>query len=357
MARKRMIKPEFWTDSTMVQLPAEARLLFIGMWNFADDYGYIDDEPDRLALQVLPADDVDVDMLLDLLIAAGRVERYRSREGMYFLYIPHFVDHQRVDHPAKPTYPDVATCTKASIPLAVRRQVALKYGCKPGESAEAACYYCGEPGSIYWPRTRKGQPSAWVAFSRLEIDHFVAESKGGPTESENLVLACRTCNRSKHASDGVEYVTASLAINHEDSREVAKSQQNSAQVKLDQDKLGEDGGGARTRVAAPSSPSLAVVPSNVEARLFAIFENPKQVKKLVAAAVASRGAFTISDVEVCEQWLSEQNFEKKVGTLNNILEAGQLPKTAAASRKPRTQAEIDELNRKLKTNPGLFGSL
>lgn len=93
-------------------------------------------------------------------------------------------------------------------------------------------------------------------------------------------------------------------------------------------------GEENARVASSSSPSLAVVPTNVEARLFAIFENPKQVKKFVAAAVSSRGAFTLSDVEVCEQWLSEQNFEKKVGTLNNILEAGQLPKTAAANKKP-----------------------
>lgn len=355
MARKRMIKPEFWTDSTMVQLPAEARLLFIGMWNFADDYGYIEDEPDRLALQILPADDADVDMLLDLLIASGRVERYRDANGSYFLYIPHFVDHQRVDHPAKPTFPDVTTCIKASIPNAVRRQIAIKYGCKPGERVEAACYYCGEMGSIWWPRTRKGQPGAWVAFSRLEIDHFVAEVHGGPTEADNLVLACRLCNRTKHDRDGLAYVADTLVINHEPSRLITSNQKNSAQVKLSQDSLSKDGGDARAhtdtiplqpnrieknriegeenaRVA--SSPSLATVPTNVEARLFTIFENPKQVKKAVAAAVTSRGAFTISDVEVCEKWLSEQNFKGKIGTLYNILQAGQLPKTAAASTTP-----------------------
>lgn len=351
MARKRMIKPEFWTDSTMVQLPAEARLLFIGMWNFADDYGYVEDEPDRLALQILPADDVDIELLLDLLIATGRVDRYRASDGSYFLYIPHFVDHQRVDHPAKPTFPDVTRCTKASIPLAARRQIALKYGCKPGERADAACYYCGEPGSIYWPRTRKGQPGAWVAFSRLEVDHFVAEVHGGLTDAENLVLACRTCNRSKHDKDGLSYVTDTLAINHEPSRELASTQQNSAQVKLSQDRLSKDGGDAR--VASSPSPSLATVPTNVETRLFAIFENPKQVKKVAAAAVASRGAFTISDVEVCERWLSEQNFKGKIGTLYNILEAGQLPKTAAATERLST-AEANEI---LRTNPGKYDQI
>jgi hypothetical protein len=114
-------------------------------------------------------------------------------------------------------------------------------------------------------------------------------------------------------------------------------------------------GEGNARVASSPSPSLASVPTNVEARLFTIFENPKQVKKSVAAAVASRGAFTISDVEVCEQWLSEQNFKGKIGTLYNILEAGQLPKTAAANgRKPRTIQDIEEFNRQLAANPGRF---
>jgi hypothetical protein len=93
-------------------------------------------------------------------------------------------------------------------------------------------------------------------------------------------------------------------------------------------------GEGNARVAAPSSPSLATVPTNVEARLFAIFENPKQVKKFIAAAVGTRGAFTIADVEVCECWLSEQDFKGKIGALNNILQAGQLPKTAAATPEP-----------------------
>lgn len=93
-------------------------------------------------------------------------------------------------------------------------------------------------------------------------------------------------------------------------------------------------GEENARVVSSPSPSLAPVPTNVEARLFAIFENPKQIKKFIAAAVGTRGAFTIADVETCERWLSEQDFRGKVGALNNILEAGQLPKTAAANDTP-----------------------
>jgi hypothetical protein len=39
MARIRTIKPEFWTDEKVVECSFEARLMFIGMFNFADDKG------------------------------------------------------------------------------------------------------------------------------------------------------------------------------------------------------------------------------------------------------------------------------------------------------------------------------
>lgn len=39
MARIRTIKPEFWTAEQVMELSRDARLLFIGMWNFCDDAG------------------------------------------------------------------------------------------------------------------------------------------------------------------------------------------------------------------------------------------------------------------------------------------------------------------------------
>jgi hypothetical protein len=109
--------------------------------------------------------------------------------------------------------------------------------------------------------------------------------------------------------------------------------------RIERNRIEKNGGEENARVASSPSPSLASVPTNVEARLFTIFENPKQIKKFIAAAVGSRGAFTIADVEVCEQWLSEQNFAGKIGTLNNILAAGQLPKTAAAKEPEQEPVE------------------
>ena len=63
MARIRTIKPEFWTDEKIVELSAFARLLFIGLWNFADDAGRMEFSAKRLKMQIFPADDVDISAL------------------------------------------------------------------------------------------------------------------------------------------------------------------------------------------------------------------------------------------------------------------------------------------------------
>lgn len=205
MARIRTIKPEFWTDGKIVQLPYEVRLLFIGLWNFCDDEGYLDDEPERIGLQILPSDPVDVESCIDLLVACELLERLEGKDGSRYLRIKHFEDHQKISHPTRSKIaPKVSG--KLSIPQESRRRVAIKYGCTPGGQSEASCYSCGATGSIWWPKTQKGKPSGWVAFSGIEISHFQPESKGGKNTEENLVLCCRRCNRSMATNDPVSYI-------------------------------------------------------------------------------------------------------------------------------------------------------
>jgi len=136
MARIRTIKPEFWTDEKIVQLPYEARLLFIGIWNFADDHGCLWDEPERIRMQVLPNDAVDISGLLDLLCASGLLEVYESSDEKRIFRVTHFNDHQKVDHPTPSKIPRESS-RKLSIPNNVRRAIAKKYGCVPGGSNKA----------------------------------------------------------------------------------------------------------------------------------------------------------------------------------------------------------------------------
>lgn len=212
MARIRTIKPEFWTDSFMVQLPPIARLIFISLWSCADDHGFIPDETERLAMEVMPRESPDdFDRWLQFFEASGRIERFVGGDDTQFLRIKNWEKHQRVDRPSKSKiYRDGSR--KIAIPLSSRRAVAEKYGCPPGGSIEASCYYCGTSGEIHWHKTSKGAPSGWVTFPGLEMDHLECEDLGGESLSKNIVLSCRGCNRSKGTKSWFDFFSSLSGI-------------------------------------------------------------------------------------------------------------------------------------------------
>src|ERR1035437_7805501 len=47
--RIRQVKPEFFADSEMAALPYAVRLFYIGLWCVADDGGWIEWKPERIA--------------------------------------------------------------------------------------------------------------------------------------------------------------------------------------------------------------------------------------------------------------------------------------------------------------------
>lgn len=67
MARIRTIKPEFWTDEKVLSIKPLTRLLFIGMWNFADDYGRLEFSPISLKARIFPGDSLSPDDVRDML--------------------------------------------------------------------------------------------------------------------------------------------------------------------------------------------------------------------------------------------------------------------------------------------------
>lgn len=83
-----------------------SRLLFIGMWNFADDLGHLPHSPKSIKAQVFPGDDVSpeaVARMIDELSSNGLLARY-SVEGKEYLEITGW-DHQKIDRPQKPKHP------------------------------------------------------------------------------------------------------------------------------------------------------------------------------------------------------------------------------------------------------------
>lgn len=73
----------------MVQLSPLARLLYIGMWNFAMcDEGHLDNDPMRLKLQILPLENVSIEQLLDELSTSSRIVYEQVQNGETYIRIP-----------------------------------------------------------------------------------------------------------------------------------------------------------------------------------------------------------------------------------------------------------------------------
>lgn len=93
MARARNIKPGFFSNEVLVDLPAFDRLLFMGLWCLADREGRLEDRVRRIKMELFPCDNYDVDVGLNNLNAAGFISRYVV-EGHAVIEVVNFLRHQ-----------------------------------------------------------------------------------------------------------------------------------------------------------------------------------------------------------------------------------------------------------------------
>lgn len=99
MARIRSVKPEFWTSEQIAECSPNTRLMFIGMWNFCDDYGVHPASCARLKMEVFPADAIssaDVRRMIDELLANELLTEYEIDGSLYWL-VTGFDKHQKPD--------------------------------------------------------------------------------------------------------------------------------------------------------------------------------------------------------------------------------------------------------------------
>jgi hypothetical protein len=108
--RIRSVKPEYWGHFPTAQLSRDARLLYIALWNFADEHARLAGDPRFVKGQVFPYDDDlaadSVAVLLDELEEAGKIVRYTT-DGAPFIFIPSLASHQRLEPGKVPSrHPD-----------------------------------------------------------------------------------------------------------------------------------------------------------------------------------------------------------------------------------------------------------
>lgn len=96
--RIRQIKPEFWENVGLGQLPRDIRLMFIGLWSMADHMGIISDHPTKIKAKLFPYDhDIshkDIHVWVEQL-AAHPGEKFIHRENGV-ITIVNFHKHQRL---------------------------------------------------------------------------------------------------------------------------------------------------------------------------------------------------------------------------------------------------------------------
>lgn len=123
MARIRSIKPDFWCSEQVIGLSRDARLLFIGLWNFADDKGRIKWSPLTIKAQIFPADNLsgdDVENLLSEIVRGSLLERYENGSQMYAQITGWH--HQRIDRPQPAKYPGLLDSGSILVPFGERSE-------------------------------------------------------------------------------------------------------------------------------------------------------------------------------------------------------------------------------------------
>lgn len=190
MARARNIKPGFFKNEELVELPFEHRLLFIGLWTLADREGRLEDKPKRIKMEVFPADDVDVDAGLRALHDRKFVVRYSNDEGN-FLEICAFKKHQNPHYSEKPSVikpPDSESTPRVPlVETGVSRADSLNPDSLNPESLSTALSGLAPPSpDASPPEGKNGKPH--FAIESREVLAFLNEKAGRRYQANRVNL-------------------------------------------------------------------------------------------------------------------------------------------------------------------------
>jgi hypothetical protein len=190
MPRIRTIKPEFWTDDLLGTLSREARLLFIGAWNQADDEGLLRWTAPTLKGAIFPFDDdigiTEVEGYMRELEACEVIFPYLGgRSQQKLAYIVNFLKHQKINRPSPSKLP----------PPSIQSPVVQEmYAKRDGY----ACHLCG--GEV------DKLPTKYDGDFCASPDHLQPVSRGGGDYPSNIRTAHVTCNKGRGNRSREEYL-------------------------------------------------------------------------------------------------------------------------------------------------------
>lgn len=103
MARIRTIKPEFWRNEDLSELPEPVHMLAAALLNYADDYGYFNANPKLIQAECFPLRELSVSIHAALtdLSRIGYIRIGKGEDGRDYGHIIKFSEHQVINRPSK----------------------------------------------------------------------------------------------------------------------------------------------------------------------------------------------------------------------------------------------------------------
>lgn len=181
MPRIRYLKPEFFSDEDLAQLPFQTRLTYAGLWCFADKAGRLEYRPKYLKAMIFPYDNIDIEKQLDLLCNGKHgnglpfIQRYEADEKKYIQILtwekhqkPHHTEKDSIFPPAPPFKDKEEDKDKAAQPeLEVKER--LNNGAitvkRPLKNPSV------DNDSTFWDKVRS-------IYTWLDIDEMISKMKG-----------------------------------------------------------------------------------------------------------------------------------------------------------------------------------
>lgn len=133
--RARNIKPGFFKNEYLAECSPSARLLFIGLWLLADREGRLEYRPKRWRGELFPYESVEpAELFAELEGVGGLVTKYEV-DGKQYVWIPHFLDHQKPHQNERVSTIPPYTCDQGAKDLSPRHEVlTTKEQSDPAES-------------------------------------------------------------------------------------------------------------------------------------------------------------------------------------------------------------------------------
>lgn len=117
MARIRTTKPEFWTSDKVAECDPLTRLMFIGMWNFADDEGRMEDKPKQIKMRIFPGDDISAEEIAGMLqeLSRNQLILLYTVENKGYIQVKGW-DHQKISKPLASKFPAYVESPPGALP-------------------------------------------------------------------------------------------------------------------------------------------------------------------------------------------------------------------------------------------------